>query len=73
LPRQVGARPWARDPLDAQLLADMAQGRGKLIDSEVDNALGYPRHAPTRRAFKPDDWHLDDMSPKAGWPVLAKP
>jgi hypothetical protein len=73
LPALVGARPWARDPLDAKLLADMAQGKGKLIDSEVENALGYPHHAPTRRAFKPEDWNLDDMSPKAGWPALAKP
>jgi hypothetical protein len=72
LPPLVGARPWARDPLDARLLADLAQGRGKLIDSEVENALGYPRHAPTRRAFKPDDWNLDDMSPKVGWPGLAQ-
>ena len=70
LPPLVGARPWARDPLDEKLLSDMAQGKGKLIDSEVENALGYPRHAETRRAFKPEDWYLDDMSPKAGWPVL---
>ncbi len=73
LPAQVGSRPWARDPLDAQLLADLAQGRGRLIDSEVENALGYPRHAPTRRAFEAADWNLDDMSPKAGWPALSKP
>jgi hypothetical protein len=73
LPPLVGARPWARDPLDARLLADMAQGKGRIIDSEVENALGYPRHAPTRRAFKADDWNLDDMSPKAGWTALAKP
>ncbi|MDR7271591.1 hypothetical protein J2X20_004259 [Pelomonas saccharophila] len=73
LPALVGARPWARDPLDAKLLADMANGKGRLIDSEVENALGYPRHAPTQRAFKPEDWNLDDMSPKAGWPVAAKP
>uniref|UniRef100_UPI0040359CB0 pectate lyase family protein n=2 Tax=Roseateles sp. TaxID=1971397 RepID=UPI0040359CB0 len=72
LPPLVGARPWARDPLDTRVLADMAQGRGKLIDSEVENALGYPRHAPTRREFKAEDWNLDDMSPKAGWPVLPK-
>ncbi|MDR7335902.1 hypothetical protein [Roseateles asaccharophilus] len=72
LPALVGARPWARDPLDAKLLADMAQGKGKLIDSEVENALGYPRHAETRRAFKAEDWNLDDMTPKAGWPALAK-
>jgi hypothetical protein len=68
LPPLVGARPWARDPIDARLLADMAQGKGKLIDSEVENALGYPRHAPTHRAFKAEDWNLDDMSPKGGWP-----
>ena len=73
LPPIVGARPWARDPLDARLLADMAQGKGKLIDSEVENALGYPRHAPTRRAFQPEAWNLDDMSPKAGWPALGTP
>ncbi|PTT91024.1 pectate lyase [Pelomonas sp. HMWF004] len=72
LPQRVGARPWARDPLDTRVLADMAQGRGKLIDSEVENALGYPRHAETRRAFKPEDWNLDDMSPKSGWPALAR-
>jgi hypothetical protein len=68
LPPLVGARPWARDPIDARLLADMAQGKGKLIDSEVENAFGYPRHAPTHRAFKAEDWNLDDMSPKGGWP-----
>ena len=73
LPQRVGARPWARDPLDARVLADMAQGRGKLIDSEAENALGYPRHAETRRPFKPEDWNLDDMSPRAGWPVLPQP
>ncbi|HEY0957486.1 MAG TPA: hypothetical protein VGE36_22235 [Roseateles sp.] len=72
LPAVVGARPWARDAIDARLLADMAQGKGKLIDSEVENALGYPRHAETRRAFKAEDWNLDDMTPKAGWPALAK-
>ena len=70
LPPLVGARPWARDPLDAKLLADLAQGKGQLIHSEVDNALGYPRHAPTRRAFQPEAWNLDDMSPTAGWSKL---
>ncbi len=70
LPVFVGARPWARDPLDARVLADMARGAGRIIDSEVENPLGYPRHAPRQRAFQPDEWHLDDMSPKAGWPAL---
>ncbi|MBL8277025.1 MAG: hypothetical protein JNL93_10020 [Pelomonas sp.] len=70
LPAFVGARPWARDLLDARLLADMARGVGRIIDSEVENALGYPRHAATQRAFQADAWNLDDMTPKAGWPAL---
>ena len=72
LPAFVGARPWARDPLDARVLADMARGVGRIIDAETENALGYPRHAPTQRPFRPYDWNLDDMTPKAGWPALPK-
>lgn len=72
LPAQVGARPWARDAIDARVLADMAAGRGRIIDAETESPLGYPRHAPTRREFKPQDWNLDDMSPKAGWATLAE-
>ncbi len=67
LPQAVGARPWDRDALDAQLLRDLAAGRGRIIDSEVENALGYPQHKPTRRAFDEREWNLKDMSPKAGW------
>lgn len=70
LPLAVGARPWARDPIDFKLLSDVAEGRGKIIDSERDNAMGYPRYAPTRRAFDPAAWNLEDMSPKAGWDSL---
>ena len=72
LPAFVGARPWARDPLDARVLADMARGVGRIIDAETEteNALGYPRHAASQRAFRPDEWNLDDMAPKAGWPAL---
>lgn len=73
LPAAVGARPWDRDALDSTLLADMAQGRGKIIDSEANNPLGYPSHPATRRAFVADDWNLADMSPKAGWAALQGP
>ena len=67
----VGARPWDRDALDRQVLAEMHAGRGRIIDSERENALGYPAaEAPTRRAFDPEAWHLDDMSPKSGWASL---
>jgi hypothetical protein len=71
LPLAVGARPWARDPIDFKLLSDVAEGRGRIIDSELQNAMsGYPRYPATRRAFDAAAWRLEDMSPKAGWASL---
>ena len=69
LTRAVGARPWDRDNADQKLLADVAEGRGRIIDDETQG-LGYPRHAPTRRRFVAADWQLHDMSPRAGWASL---
>jgi hypothetical protein len=69
----AGARPWDRDEIDRLLLSDIAAGRGRILDAETDHALGHPRHAPTRRAFDPAEWNLDDMSPKAGWASLGGP
>jgi lysophospholipase L1-like esterase len=67
----VGARPWDRDPIDRQVLADMAAGRGRIIDSERENPLGHlVVQPPVRRSFDADAWNLDDMSPKSGWPSL---
>lgn len=67
----AGARPWARDPIDAKLLSDIAEGRGKIIDSESDrDAMGFPAYATTSKPFVPNAWNLDDMSPKAGWNSL---
>ncbi|MFN3808431.1 pectate lyase [Asticcacaulis sp.] len=48
--RHVGARPWARDPIDARIIAEAQAGRGRIIDSENDVG-GYPQRAATRRAF----------------------
>src|SRR5262249_11974576 len=39
----AGARPWDRDEIDRLLLADLAAGRGRIIDSEVEHAIGYPK------------------------------
>jgi len=72
LPLTVGARPWARDPIDFKLLSDVAESRGKTIDSERENAMGYPAYPPTRRPFVAADWNLHDMSPSAGWDSLFK-
>ena len=67
----IGARPWDRDPLDQRVLSELRAGRGRIIDSERENALGYPAaDAPVRRAFDAEAWHLDDMSPKPGWASL---
>ena len=66
----VGARPWARDPVDFKILSDVVEGRGGIIDSQSQNYIGYPKYAPTTKAFVESDWNLDDMSPKAGWQSL---
>ncbi len=66
----AGARPWDRDPIDARLLADVAEGRTRLIDDE-SAAGGLPRRAPAARPFDPAQWDLADMRPRAGWASLA--
>ncbi len=60
---KVGARPWDRDADDVRLLADVAEGRGEIVDSEQE-LNGYPNHKETRRPFVNADWTLDDMTPK---------
>jgi pectate lyase len=59
----AGARPWDRDYDDVRLIADVAEGRGIIINSEGD-IHGYPVQKPTARPFNPDDWNLFDMTPK---------
>jgi hypothetical protein len=58
----AGARPWDRDVHDVRVIANVAEGRGGIIDSE-DEVGGYPRHAETRRPFNPADWDLETMTP----------
>ena len=59
----AGARPWDRDYDDVRLIADVAEGRGTIINSQ-DDIHGYPVQKPTARPFNPDDWNLNDMTPK---------
>lgn len=59
----VGARPWDRDVDDVLLIADIAEGRGNIINSQ-DDLHGYPNQTPTSRPFNPADWNLDDMTPR---------
>ena len=59
----AGARPWDRDFDDVRLIADVAEGRGIIINSEND-IHGYPVQKPTARPFNEADWNLFDMTPK---------
>ncbi|TPW06007.1 MAG: pectate lyase, partial [Alphaproteobacteria bacterium] len=57
----AGARPWDRDPHDVRVLADTAEGRGRIIDNESEVG-GYPVATPTRRAFDPALWDIATMT-----------
>ena len=68
----AGARPWDRDMRDVLIIAEVAEGRGEIIDHEREVG-GYPAVGePTRKAFNPDDWNLHDMTPKRD-DVLDRP
>ncbi len=58
----AGARPWDRDVHDVRVLADAAEGRGGIIDSQ-DEVGGYPKMDKTERPFDPDQWNLENMEP----------
>jgi len=59
----VGARPWDRDQRDVLLIAEVAEGRGEIIDNEREVG-GYPAVVEaTRKPFNPDDWDLRFMTP----------
>ncbi len=58
----AGARPWDRDLHDVRVLANAAEGRGMIIDSQ-EEVGGYPEMAPTHRLFDPALWNLDTMDP----------
>ncbi len=60
--KNAGARPWDRDAVDVRILADTAEGRGEIIDSQ-DQVGGYPAVEPTHRVFDPSQWDLETMQP----------
>ncbi|MDZ4111049.1 MAG: pectate lyase [Brevundimonas sp.] len=69
---QVGARPWDRDMRDVLLIAEVAEGRGEIIDHERQVG-GYPAVVEaTRKPFNPDDWDLRFMTPLRD-EVLGRP
>ena len=69
-PRFTGATPeeWRAGTshditFSINLIAEVAEGRGEIIDHEREVG-GYPAIAePTRKPFNPDDWDLRFMTP----------
>jgi pectate lyase len=60
----AGARPWDRDAIDARIVANVAEGRGAIIDTQ-EQVGGYPQQAPTREAFDSAQWDLATMTRRA--------
>jgi hypothetical protein len=61
--REVGARPWDRDRIDARIVADTIEGRGEIIDDQAQVG-GYPQYKEARQAFNESEWDLRDMTKK---------
>lgn len=61
--RNVGARPWDRDQRDVLLIAEVAEGRGEIIDHEREVGGYPPVTEPTRKPFVEADWDLSTMTP----------
>ena len=61
--RNAGARPWDRDEHDWRVIADTIEGRGRVIDSELDVG-GYPVQVPSHRQFDPSAWDIRYMTSK---------
>lgn len=70
--RNVGARPWDRDKVDARIVADTIEGRGEIIDSE-EQVGGYPQYKETRQPFNEKDWDLATMMPKVPFTTRNTP
>lgn len=68
----AGARPWDRDDVDRRIVANVIEGRGKIIDHESEVG-GYPQYAPTKQAFVEADWDLATLEPKRPLPRRAPP
>jgi hypothetical protein len=68
----VGARPWDRDHDDARVVADTVEGRGRIIDSQLDVG-GYPHPNETHQPFNPEDWDMQTMTSKKPLATRRRP
>jgi len=65
--REVGARPWDRDAVDARIVREALSGKGKVINSERE-VEGYPAPIETRQPFHPEEWDLATMVRRSSRP-----
>jgi len=69
LAREVGARPWDRDAIDARIVEQALSGTSRIVDGESEVG-GYPSPAPTSAPFVPEAWDLNCMRAR---PQLRSP
>ena len=62
---KAGARPWDRGGEEIRVLNFIAEGRGRIIDSEAEVG-GYPVIKPSSAPFVEADWDLATMTPRNG-------
>jgi hypothetical protein len=58
--REVGARPWDRDPIDARIIRAALDGKGHIIDSQQEVG-GYPQRPASSAPFDPAQWDLQTL------------
>ena len=58
----AGARPWDRDKHDVRILADTAEGRGEIINSQ-EQVGGYPKVPLREKRVDLKGWDLNIMAP----------
>ncbi|MBL4630024.1 MAG: hypothetical protein JKY14_02295 [Paraglaciecola sp.] len=55
--KNVGARPWQRDAIDARIILSVKQKKGRIINSQND-VEGYPSYPQTYRKLTPPNKNI---------------
>ena len=58
-----GANPGKRDMVDTRIINSIKEGKGTIINSELD-VYGYPYVAPSHSPFRKEEWDLKKLKRK---------
>jgi pectate lyase len=58
--RNVGCRPWDRDPIDQRIIDSAMKKEGKILDSQ-QQVKGVGNRSARNSRFVPDEWNLETM------------